>query len=327
MNGVNVMQDGNIPIYTATSYFFSEIIARIAVPLFFFMSGFLFFYKMPAYTMNVFGAKFKTRLKTILVPYLFWNLAVIALYYLSQLFFPYLMSGETKLISSYSFLDWGRAFWNIQGGMPICYQFWFMRDLMVVMLFSPLIYLVLKLLRGYAIIVLGVLWLCNYWFTLSGFSIAAFFFFSLGAYFSIYKKNFVTLTKPFLPITAILYPLISIVVLCFRDQNWCQEYLSQINILLGMVLTISLVSYFLKKGTFRVNQFLSDSSFFIYAYHGMVLIFLIKILVKILKPQSDGMALAIYVISPLIVITGGLLIYSVIKKYFPRITRIITGGR
>ena len=46
-NGVDVMQTGSFPFYTTIAYLFSEILARIAVPLFFFISGFLFFYKTP----------------------------------------------------------------------------------------------------------------------------------------------------------------------------------------------------------------------------------------------------------------------------------------
>lgn len=78
------------------------------------------------------------------------------------------MSGKNKLIVDYSISDWCWAFWNTNminplavhtEAYPICYQFWFIRDLMVVMLLSPLIHFLLAKLRQYAILCLGAIWL------------------------------------------------------------------------------------------------------------------------------------------------------------------------
>lgn len=61
----------------------------------------------------------------------------------------------------YSLTDWLDAFWSINGGCPICYQFWFLRDLIVMILFSPLIYILVKYFRWFSVFVLGVLWYFN----------------------------------------------------------------------------------------------------------------------------------------------------------------------
>ena len=59
MNGVNVniLHEYSCPIYDTTSYFFSELIGRIAVPLFFFISGFLFFYRSKEFSLSVYRIK------------------------------------------------------------------------------------------------------------------------------------------------------------------------------------------------------------------------------------------------------------------------------
>lgn len=333
INGVDLVKNGFFPIYSTVSFLFSQIVSRVAVPLFFFISRFLFFFKINSFTSHVYLQKLKKKAQTILVPYIFWNLLVIAFFFMSQTFLPGLMSGKNMLIADYSISDCFWAFWNtkminptIAEAYPICYQFWFIRDLMVVMLFSPLIHFLLAKLHQYAVLCLGVLWFFGWGINVSGFSLMAFFFFSTGAYFSIYRKNFVATMKPLFPTIIILYALIVIVELCFFNQTWCR-YLHNIGILVGIPTAITLTAHFIYKGKWQTNPFLSGSSFFIYAYHAMPLAFVIKFLFKLLKPYSDGMLLALYVLCPTITILIGLFIYKLLKKYLPRTTALITGGR
>lgn len=336
INGVDLMEGGHFPVYTVISYLFSGIFSGIAVPLFFFISGFLFFYKVGSFTKQTYCQKLKKRARTILLPYILWNLLVVLFFFLSQSFFPGLMSGKNKLICDYEISDWLWAFWNTnminppttadEGAFPICYPFWFIRDLMVVMLFSPLVYFLVKKLRHYAVVCLGALWLFGWWFDVVGFSLTAVFFFSTGAYFSIHGKNFVEIMKPFLAASAVLYILITLIELCFRGEAWC-SYLHAMGILIGIVLAVTLSAHFLEKGMWHANALLSDSSFFIYAYHAMPLAFIIKFLFKMIQPHTDGMVLALYVFCPLITILVGLALYYLLKKYLPAVTSVITGGR
>ena len=333
INGVQLIPPDGHWFYDNISYLFSNIFAAVAVPLFFFISGFLFFYKTTAFTKEVYGKKLKKRVHTLLIPYIFWNLAVALLFFLSEIFFSGLMSGVHKAIHDYTFQDWLWAFWNrthIEGvglyNNPICYQFWFLRDLMVVMLFSPLVYWLVKKLKQYAVIVLGICWFTEFWFTLPGFGITALFFFSFGAYFSIHGINFAVKVQSYWRQTGVLYLLLSLAVLALREYEWC-DYLAKINILTGMFFAVSLTVHFIGKGAWRVNKFLSESSFFIYAYHGMFLTLVIKAVCSALHPQGDAMLLLVYFLSPAIIILAGLGAYYVLKKYLPRTTAFITGGR
>lgn len=299
--------------------------ACIIVPLLFSISGFLFFYNTTSFTSRICLQKIKKKAITIFLPYIFWNLLVLFFFFMSQTFLPELISGRNKLIVDYSISDWFRAFWSI-GSSPICYQFWFIRDLMVVMLFSPLIYFLLVRLCRYAVLCLGVLWLFDWWLNIVGFSSVSFFFFSVGSYFSIHRKNFAEIVKPFLSVAVILYVLITIAELYFMDKVWC-SYLHRIGILVGIVAVITLTAHFIEKGKWQTSSFLSNSSFFIYAYHAMPLAFVIKFLFKLLKPNSDGVAFALYVFCSIITIFIGLFTYKLLKKYLPLTTALITGGR
>lgn len=206
----------------------SEVFASISVPLFFFIAGFLFFYKAN-FSFPVYLSKLKKRAGTILVPYLFWNALVIGFFFLAQTFFASLLLGENKLIADYSIKDWLEAFWarpdpaDYPNYRPIAFQFWFMRDLMVVMVFSPVIYMLVKYLRIFGVFILGALWLFGFWFNVPGFSIVAFFAFSSGAYFSVHKKNFAAIFSSVLPYSSVAYLIIALIDLCTKGGAYNQN--------------------------------------------------------------------------------------------------------
>lgn len=106
VNGVGLMHDGGFPCYSTISTLVSNIIASIAVPLFYFISGFLFFFKTAFFSFDVYCSKIKKRAKTILIPYLCWNLFVILLLLAAESVFPGLLSGKNKLVVDYTFTDW-----------------------------------------------------------------------------------------------------------------------------------------------------------------------------------------------------------------------------
>lgn len=326
MNGLEVFQGNTFPVYDTVSFLVSDVIARIAVPLFFFISGFLFFYRSGGFSLLVYRHKLKRRIHSILIPYLFWNLLVVLFFFLAQTFISSLTSGVTKLIRDYSFSDWLAAFWNVNDTYPICSQFWFLRDLMVVILFSPLVYIVVKYLRLFGILVLGILWYFDWWFSLTGFSITALFFFSLGAYFSVWRYNFAALLKPYLFPSAMLYFLLVFVCVSFRDQSWV-NYIRLLSILIGVVFTITLSAYFLERHKWSVNAFLVGGTFFVYAFHGMPLALIMKLCIKYSPYLNNGILLGIYCLSTVFIILVSLGIYYLLRRWFPRSLIVMTGGR
>ena len=71
---------------------------------------------------------------------------------------------------------------------PINPPLWFIRDLMIVVCFTPLIYYIIKRTKYFFIAVLALLFFIP---NLHVPYLSAFLFFSMGAYFSIYKKDMV----------------------------------------------------------------------------------------------------------------------------------------
>lgn len=333
IGGNQIVDTTQYSIFYNISNLFSHIIAGIAVPLFFMISGFLFFYTTKEFSLNTYFNKLKKRSKSILIPYVFWNLIVLLLFFLVQTIFSGLLSGNSKLIKDYSFTDYLWAFWDTSqinidtiGKFPINTPLWYIRDLIVVMLFSPIIYFLIKRLKEFVVFALGVFWILDYWFKVPGFSIMAFFFFTFGAYFGINKLNFVERIKPFKDSSLIIYILLVLLELIFKDKNWI-TYIHNLGIIVGIVLLVNITSHFISNGKWKVNYNLTNSSFFIFAYHAMPLLFLIKITFKFLQPSSNIMLLILYFILPTIIILFGLLLYNILKKFLPKFTSFITGSR
>lgn len=74
MNGTLWVSEGQFPTYDLVYHVVSNELARIAVPLFFFISGFLFFYHSD-FSKEIYRKKLKKRIRTLLIPYMFYPLA------------------------------------------------------------------------------------------------------------------------------------------------------------------------------------------------------------------------------------------------------------
>ena len=178
-----------------------------------------------------------------------------------------MLSGENKLIIDYTIKDWIEAFWarpypeehpNLR---PIAFQFWFIRDLMVAMVFSPAIYILVKYLRSFIVFVFGILWILGFGFNVPGFSMVSFFSFSAGAYFSVYEKNFAASFGYVLPFSSIIYLIIALVDLCTKG-NSCNQHIHVLEIIVGCIFVIGLVVKCIDNGLWKVNGILSSSTFF-----------------------------------------------------------------
>ena len=112
VNGHLLTETARFPVFALCQHIVSTEIARIAVPLFYFMSGYLFFYRSTPFSLAVYGQKIKKRVHSLLVPYLFWNAAVFLLLFLAQQCMPELTSGQNKAVTDYHWTDWLNLFWS-----------------------------------------------------------------------------------------------------------------------------------------------------------------------------------------------------------------------
>ena len=144
--------------YFRMTYPFSLWLGETGVPGFFFISGFLFFLSKKRYQQ-----KLQTRFHTLLIPYLLWNAILLGLYTLAYILgFPQDING--KNIADYTIIDYIRSFWDRgsydEGNfVPILCPFWYIRNLLVMSLLSPIVYYFVKYIREAFLLFVAVWWL------------------------------------------------------------------------------------------------------------------------------------------------------------------------
>ena len=165
-------------IYATLCIVIPETICRIAVPLFFTFSGYLFFKGFEHWNKNVYRIKIRYCFHKLLVPYLFWNiLAAVFLYSYSYL---RMRLGSVPYLSlSDQVHQWKglRIFWDCDKGLPLNYSLWYFRDLILYIVLSPALQYLLKKVRWVGVFLLGIAYLVFDSFHFLG----GLFFFSLGS--------------------------------------------------------------------------------------------------------------------------------------------------
>lgn len=323
------------PFFDFISYILSNIVAYMTVPLFFIISGFLFFYSLDEFTKEIYWNKLKKRMCTIFIPYMIWNFLIIVFMFCVQSFNANALFGFKEPFVEFGVSDWIALFWNTNPisveryeYMPVNYPLWFLRDLMVAIIFSPLVYFVVKKTGKYIVflcvlIVIGADYISKFIGENSLFTIV---FFLLGSYLGIYKINFINKLKDKTVWFAIAYSLFVVVEFYFRSELWVR-YWHLAGIIVGILLAISLCAHCIERGVWKVNKFLAGSSFFVYAFHAIPLGFAISFILEWLHPHSEILLILLYVAIPTTVICLGLVGYWLFRAYMPKFTTIITGGR
>lgn len=291
------------------------------VPLFFFISGYLFFYKYPkCFTVGNYGNQLCKRIRSILVPYLFWNLVVLGYFACIHRFVPLLVNPAFNNVYQYSWLEWLRSFWDYPGNQPICFQFWFLRDLMVVMVCSPLIYVLANYGRQWVVFLAMAIYLYSpSFFTCQ----MAFTFFTIGATFAIHQWNFADMACRCVRFLAPVWVVGLVVSNLYMGLS---DLLSPLLAFLGGIVYLWLATLPSPQPS-QWMSFLSSGSFFIYAFHGFPLGVLTKLASRVLQPSSDLMWLLIYVGSFFLIVSISLVLFWFLRKILPNFATFITGGR
>jgi len=300
----------------------SQEIAGVAVPIFFLISSYLFFNSFDGSRAN-YLKKIKTRFHTLLIPFLFWNIATLLIIALGQ-HLPFThtyFSGKNPFIADFDYFDYPRYVFGV-GVNPISYQFWFIRDLMLVCLLSPIILILNKKMPLILNSFLLYCWFFNQWFIFSP-NIYAVLFFSLGCFIAINKKNLFigdAYGKYLVPVY--------LVITLLNSLSYVELIgLHKLGILFGIVSTLYLTKFFIYSNIKLLLLSLGNTSFFVFAAHEPLLSMVRKITYKLLEPESAFLTLELYFLIPIIAILMLILLYFFLKSSFPQFLKIITGDR
>lgn len=315
-------------------FFISQGVARVAVPLFFLVSGYLFF--LGQWSWSKYAGKLKRRVNTLLIPFLFWNLATWAIYTIGRNIPQtkmYFGGGLWPPAESVSFLGYIGALFGISARYPIDYQFWFIRDLIALVVLAPAIYF---LLRGkwalpFLIFLFG-LWFAAAWPDLWPSLLHSIFlpeqleatlFFSLGAFLSQPGKDAACLDKFGPWISAVFFGFL-ILHSTFQDSL---PYLHKFVIIFGVPSLWWLTGLALGWAKLKASLIgLAGDSFFVFAAHEPLQTVVRKVSYKLLLPTAGASILALYILTPVCIIALLVVAHRCLLKIMPRFTGIITGN-
>lgn len=309
--------------------FINAFVRGHSVPIFFFISGFVFFYGKNL-TYSYYLKKLKTRLSSLLVPYIIWNLIALLMVISVAVYFK----GGGLSVNVENILS---CFWVYDGsivdsfnklGLPVNGPTWFVRDLMIVVLFTPLLNVLLKARRGFfTIFLLLTLYFLNSFGINVFLPITSLLFFSFGAFVSLNQYIEKIRKLRFKPI--FIYLLLGVTYLLFHNDipaNYL-DLLKAVKIFIGVVAAYNLSYWLLEKKYCRVNPFFSSASFFLYMSHGIIYGPVLRSLFYIIRPETRCCIFIVYILAGIIIITMLLFLYYVIKRYIPFFSLILTGGR
>ena len=304
--------------------FISGGLAQVAVPLFFLISGYLFF--LGGWSWERYVDKLRRRIHTLLFPFLFWNLATLAAFALAQ------SLPQTKMyftgtlwppVRSFSFLDCVNALCGITVHFPISFQFWFIRDLMVLVVLAPAVHFLLTRKPALPLVAaFFCLWYLTAWRPDFLSSVQAAFFFTLGAYLSRPGMSIGYLDK-FGPWIGTIFLGFVILRSAFPESPL---YLRDLMIIFGVPSVWWLGGLAVGKAPLKSWLMrLSGASFFVFAAHEPLLMILRKLSYKLLLPASGTAILALYFSIPICLIVFLAAVHRYLLKTAPSFTGFITG--
>lgn len=307
-------------INESLSFLFTESITRFAVPMFFILSGIAFYRD---YSNSKYLSKLKSRIFTLLIPYLVWNT-------IGMIF---------EIVCSYSFISEyyvGRAkfeltFSNILAGIFLykCTPFWFIFDLMVFIIASPIINKVVqnKYIGLGSVLILSVLLTFNISLPASVIpNPDSIIYYLVGAiigkhYFSYLQKR----STVRMQIISALFLLI-IVILKNIFPNCSYTIKPTVITIVHIFSSVSVWFLFDAFIDRMKDRPLYSRSFYVYAMHINVSAIITKLTLFVL-PRNEAYAVVNFIITIVLTLVSINVFCIVIEKRFPTINFILSGSR
>lgn len=327
IGGQVLIPSGSLPVFDTYEYIIRMCIAELAVPVFFFISGFLFFYKVD-FDIETYRAKMKRRIRSLVVPYFIWNFIFLIYMLLFQYFMPSFASPDRKMIMDYNIWELLDSFWHFDGvsyGGPIYGPLWFIRDLIVISVFTPILYYLIKNYNYIFITVLILLYVLGVGLLIPGVGLIGMLFFCFGATFSIKRRSFISISSNIYYILLYVGLLLLFVDVFSRGESW-HQYIHRIFIISWSVILPQTVSKILTPKRDKEMLFFAECSFFVFVTHRFFITLPNKMWALIV-PVNTFTACCALITIPIFVSLFCIFLFLLMKRVFPKITYVLTGGR
>lgn len=288
----------------------------IANCLFFSISGYLF--ARTVQSLKDVWEKQKKRFRTLMVPYILWNLIFVLWYVILEV-----LPGLDRWVNSASVIE---RFTTQSIGQilyylfiePAAFQLWFLRDLLVMVAFTPLWWWLAQKGKWIAIAlalasVFVYPWLVYYW---------------LGIIIAVHRWNIEH--YPHSPIAT------AACIIIYFGVSWMHTtglhvsgWINALSNLAGLYALWHLYDLLVKGHAIAhkgIWKYLCGYSFFIYCFHEPAFNIIKKLPVAILG-NSPAVLTLFYLVNPWIMVVVAVLVAQLLQKVVPGLYKILTGGR
>lgn len=305
--------------------FLTDGLCRVAVPVFFMLSGFLFAWNMESSrSWPVYRKKIGSRLRSLGGPYLIWfAIGLVALLCLKEL----LPIASMKPALTWSELDGSTLLHEFAYGPSVTYQLWFLRSLIITVCLSPLIVFCVAKMR--IVYVIFCFWLYYRYFVFGFYNLTALAYFSTGVYLALF--HFDRLNAPFSP--HLLFLISGSIWIggeaLYAFGNLSVPYLHHAVRIAGFVALWCGAELVLTKAHRWKDRLLelSSLSFFVFLLHEPLLTLVKLTAFRVVGLGNTVTEITIYLALPVCVFCLCLAAGLISKKHLPRTHSLLTGGR
>lgn len=324
-NGMGVEHLSGLDLYMQG---LTRVIVINAVPLFFFISGYLFFLKKDTYQ-----NKWKKRFKSLVIPYIIWCIIGFMIPFMFQqvLGLGYLFKGgegHLKPIAEFEAWDYLKMFWNIRDGAPILSTLWFLRNLILLVALTPIFhFLATRLKWGFPVLLAA-----NYLIFHQNFlclSSADMFFFGMGNWLVLSSNSeggVLLLDKQkynwLFPIWLLAFT-VDLIAYYYDTQETLAR---NIFVVIDCMLMYRLMRTAVDKWDMTWLVKISTASFFIYLFHEPWLGYMQGMSFKFIHPTG----FFCYLMPWFFCVLGGgysYVAYLILKRFAPKLLNAMTGAR
>ena len=314
---------GNHAIYFKVTYPFALWLGETGVPGFFFISGFLFFLSKKSYEQ-----KLRSRFHTLLVPYILWN-AILLVAYLIAFAIGYPQDINGKNIADYHLIDYLRIFWD-RGSydkgnfVPLLCPLWYIRNLLIMSILSPLLYYIIRYLRELFLLAIAIWWMTTYH---NAFITQTILFFSLGSYFSILQINPLEVFCKGKSVFLVFFPTLGLCDIVTHTL-WGTPINLQIHrlaLIFNIPALFLLADYCSRHG--GSNKLLPNAAFIVFCVHYPIVIVLRKACISKFANASDLTHISQYWACVILTTLLSLSFYFFLTRYLPKTKNILSGNR
>ena len=315
--------EGGHDLYFKFVYPFALWLGETGVPSFFFISGFLFFVSRKSYI-----AKLQSRFHSLFIPYILWNILLLLFYVFAYaLGFPQEING--KDIAKYTLIDYLRLFWDrgsYDNGnfVPLLCPLWYIRNLIIMSIISPLLYNLILYTRKLFLIIIAAWWMVT---PHNAFIPQTILFFSLGAYFAIQNLNPLDMAykKRWLVLTLFSVFAIGDILSHVYINTPINLQIHRISLIFNIPALLLLGDWCIRHG--YTSKWLPNAAFIVFCVHYPIVVALRKFCIVQYSDASDIIHIMLYFACVAISTLLSLSIYQMLNRYFPKIKNVLSGNR